>query len=450
MKRSRWFAFALAVGLVASACSSTPETIPSTSDGPATTVPGPTSSAPAPAPTGDDLAAGAFTPIPGYEYTAANEDRLRTVLEGIVSLLPAFAGSATTALHNDDGEVAAVLSLVPIVDARGDPALLPALVDQLATVLDATPTERELDSVSYREIGTGAETWFLWGNHTRILVAVSDDAEAGAKAFARLALANSIEHLWMEGDCLDFAPRRSDLPYAPFGDSEIVGCDERHTHDVLFTTTVSEPAGAPFPDDLSDRVKHTCEGAFLDATGVPYWQATPTMTLYLPDEAEWTAGDRYLSCVISLEGPGGEPADRSGEIVDLGEALRFDVTAAACWGESFKPITTNDCDLPHVHESVGTITHPAPAGDPYPGSDELDSFRRDECDALVGAVTTPPPTGHGIVSIPYSIGKAEWEDGARSMLCVAAVQDVFGAATRVSGSLTGEWKVVGPGDSITA
>jgi hypothetical protein len=444
-----------AVVLLAAACTTTEESDATTSTAAATTEPTappttvPAATAPA---SGDDRAAEAFIAIPGYTFAPADETVLRDALESIAPILPAFVGSATTSLRNDDGVIATVLSLVPVVDHRGDPMLVSQLVESLAGAYGTEATEQDVAGLRMRVFESIEGTWFTWSNHTRILVAVAADPVQGAPAFGRLALANSVEYAWVRGDCLNFAPDRTSLPYAPFGSSETVSCDAIHTHEVIYTATVGEGPEEPIPADLGLRVKHECEDAFAETTGVPYWQSTLLMTLYLPDATEWEAGDRYLACVVSREGPDGTPLDLTGVTVTAAEDWSFDVIATPCWGSSFKPVSARGCDLPHVHEAVGMLTHPAPAGLPFPNPDDLDSFRTDACTALIAESVSPAPSGFAVVPVPHSIGRAEWDEGERAILCAARVHDAFtGNAVQISGPLTGDWTIIGPDEgTITA
>mgnify|MGYP001816784141 FL=1 len=115
-------------------------------------------------------------------------------------------------------------------------------------------------------------------------------------------------------------------------------------------------------------------------------------------------------------------------------------------------MSARDCDLPHVHEAIGVITHPAPADAPFPVADDLESFRTEACDALVNESVALAPSGFAVVPVAYSIGRAEWNEGGRDILCAARVHDVFsGDAVQISGSLAGDWSIIGPDEgSITA
>lgn len=260
------------------------------------------------------------------------------------------------------------------------------------------------------------------------------------------------DYRWGSGDCFDFGRTGdlAELPYAPYGTEALVGCEELHTHEVFHVDVHPESQDDPLPAGFNDRVAEVCSQAFESALGLAWPDSTYSIIRYLPDEQEWADGERYLACVLYRPSQGGtiERLDRPAQ--DTDPAWR--TTVGACYAGDLgiiRQAPAVDCDQRHVFEVIADDAHPAPAGDPYPGDDELATFMENLCDEALDnyAASASAPIG----TLPLFFTSAEWELGYRRVVCVAAAtdgDDVF----EVAGSFAGEWEIVGilAGDVVSA
>lgn len=248
---------------------------------------------------------------------------------------------------------------------------------------------------------------------------------------------------WQVGDCFRFGSAQGleFLPYAPFGDGNLVGCDDVHTHEVYVAETVPWGESDPFPgQELSDYVGDTCASGFVDAYGMVIAASQLDIILYLPDADEWEGGLRYVGCVAYLPGRNATYVPVTGRFSDDPELIRWDVDTGDCLGgDGFverPPVI--DCASPHAFEVVEAIELPDDAA--FPSQQRFDELQG-ECQDAIAAVEQP--ARGTVVSFISAFSEADWELGYRRIVCLAAAISEVGELYRVEGSFQGDWETRG-------
>lgn len=124
-----------------------------------------------------------------------------------------------------------------------------------------------------------------------------------------------------------------------------------------------------------------------------------------------------------------EVAEQLGETTETPEPQRtqtsvFELSVGTCFddaesGDELFTVLEVPCSEPHDNEVYALITHPAGAGEPYPGAGELDTFAREQCQgeaftAYVG-VSYLDSQYHSSQIRPT---EASWGTGDREIVCV--------------------------------
>lgn len=242
-----------------------------------------------------------------------------------------------------------------------------------------------------------------------------------------------LDYQWSVGDCVDVgADEDSGVPYAPYGTDLLVECAEAHTHEVFFTTTLSEGPDAAFPDDLNDRLWNACYVEFAGFMGFSSSDSTLSLLLYLPDADEWAAGERYHACVVYQLATDAVYGDLSGSAAAAPDAYRWQVGTGSCFdaGDLQVVVVTDavDCDFEHTFEMIGEASL-GPGGDEYPGIDAIDAESAKACDGLLEDYAAQSLDDLPVLTLylPIPFAEGEWEVGQRTVRCFAF------AATRNQG-----------------
>lgn len=245
---------------------------------------------------------------------------------------------------------------------------------------------------------------------------------------------------WEVGDCLSFEVS-DDLPYEPFGTASLAMCNEPHTHQVYFTGNFPGDEGADYPETIDTDIREICTDAFVDFLGVLPVESQLDILMYLPDEEEWGEGLRYQACVAYL--PAGVETYRelTGSLDGIGPDFLLQVSPGTCFPAVYVKLSPVDCASTHQAEVVGTITHPAEPGAPYPGQSELEFFALSECNTLAGDYVVEGSVG--VAAFTRAFSQLEWEAGWRDLTCLAFAFEPGGEIVRVRGSFAEPgWTVV--------
>ena len=378
--------------------------------------------------------------VDGFDFADVDPDLVESVRVRLSVFGSLYSASVWDELVSDDSDEVVAFSLYPSGSARGDPALPMALAEALVEAgADFTEvTRRDLGGQTAYEIVDDRITWLLWANNTHLFVTAGVDNATEDVMAAIIDKTFGSEYQWEEGDCLYFD---DGVPYAPFGDGNVVPCDGPHEWEVTRSEPLADDEEAPFPEEeLSERVAAACEEAFFEFTGLLPTESALNQVSYLPDADEWEQGDRYFACIISRNDGAGDAQLTTGSLA--GEATRVTRSIGDCYRRSVDTGEV-DCGRPHVFEYIGMADYQGGSGDDYPGESELSGDLERVCDGLIDSyVTSRTIEGATIAPFPAIIGAFAWEKGVRAVPCFAyAVED--GTALEVVGSFSGGWGPLG-------
>ncbi len=396
----------------------------------------------------------AFTALPlehpGFVVEDLDPLRAEELLNRVGLLLDDPLAGATAARlvpPGSDDTAVDVMAFYPLGFARGDPLLAATLAAVVTGEFEVDVGEPvDADGATVIRFESEGETWLVAVTNTRLLVGVGgDDVDTGA--FLEAVAYAAEDHRWAEGECHDLGDGEAfDPPFSPFGTETLVPCWRPHSVEVTAAELVAGDPGSPRPDDLDARSERLCDEAFLDYTGSLPSQTRLSGISYLPDEAEWAEGDRYLACVVSAVDDEGLVAASAGSLQDAGDRFSLELEAGVCFDGPLSSIPV-ECSGPHVVEIVGTVARDDPPGAPYPGDDELITALDEQCtEALAGYASDVAKDGAEIEAAAFGVGAFAWEQGVRDFACTAVARDADGASVRVTRSFADEWRPLGPAD----
>jgi hypothetical protein len=325
-------------------------------------------------------------------------------------------------------DVVSIVSVIPTPEWRG----APNLPEMLADLLTGSQAVADEHRIVVTESAEGLPM-YLWSTGDGFLIAMSSTDGAAASYLERLEAVRVPNPVWKSGSCL-MVPD-GDFPYAPFPMDFVVPCTSPHNAEVIaaeFTATTAEEFDAGAIE--TDRT-YACDQAY-SATFGPEIDHRPALVTYMPDEAEWNRGDRYRACVVSLSSNG------TAEVFEGLMTDRDDLAWILAPGDCL-PATVKSMPLPcasvHVHEFMGMAEVPFDTW-PADGDASFDTA----CEGYLEDVAVGP-VDVGIWA--YGLGPYEFEQGARSVRCLAfAIGDT--APTLITGSFTTQWRVVGDTVSV--
>ncbi len=400
-----------------------------------------------------DDAAFATLPLEHPGFTIEDLDPLRAeeLLNRLGLLLDdPLAGAAAARLVPADGDETTsvdVMAFYPRGFARGDPLLAETVAAVVTGEFEADVGEAvDFEGATVLRFESEGETWLAAVTNTRLLVGVGGD-DVDVAAFLEAVADAAQDHRWSPGECHDLgAGEAFDPPFSPFGTETLVPCWRPHTVEVTAAELVAGDPGSPRPDDLDARSERLCDQAFLDYTGSLASQTRLSGVSYLPDEAEWAEGDRYLACVVSAVDDDGLVAATGGSLRGAGPRFRLELDTGVCFDGSLSGAPV-DCSGPHIVEIVGRVAIDDPPGAPYPGDDELLATLDERCGEVLGGYASDvAKPGAEVEATAFGAGAFAWDQGVREFACVAVASDADGASVRVTRSFADEWRPLGPAD----
>lgn len=434
---------ALAIGVVVVACVPEPSRSPSTTVvAPTTTVADNTATTtttttipPAafePPERGDtnDVASGAIWDAGDFELTGKPTLFEVDALETVERWLPEdlVDGLVWEVYTNEDDTNVLAMSVIPTLTWRGDPNFVPALIASLTGI-----DPEEVSEGIFRTETTGGLVLYAWSTGDGFIISTSVVPGTAITYLEALAAESTPREVWETGACLYIDPETETLPYAPFPPDIVVPCEGAHNAEVLISRQVGTSLAEYDSEAIEYDRNYECDMAYAEVFGSQKTHK-PMLITYMPDEDEWNRGDRYLACVVQLEGAEGI------ELIEGPMADRPDLVwnpePGSCFDRSFAPETVA-CNSVHGYQYLGDTDvsfsewpTDAPAAFTEACADLLDEFVR-QGPATVDVFAT------GL--FPYA-----FEQGDRSVRCMAfALED--GLLVDVAGSFDEIWRVVASG-----
>ena len=364
--------------------------------------------------------------LEGFEVVDAAPPTADDLLITMADWLPPdlVAGDAEVVYSNSDGDLVAVMSVIPQLTWRGDPGFVPDLIDALTGVEPAGAP----DGIYSTSTLNGA-TLDLWSTGDGFVIASSLEEDAAAAYLSALDESTDPNAAWQTGTCL-FLEHDEGLPYAPFPKDVVVPCSGAHNAEVLFGSTIGTDL-ATFDDDAIEYQRnYDCDRAYNEAFGAQRTNA-PSLITYMPDADEWARGDRYLACVVIIDRNEGRQTF-SGAMADLDD-LVFTPEIGSCLLDNL-PADTVECSLPHVYQFVGETTIDA---DAWPSRD--DTVFDEACAPFLDGLEAGPGT---LKVLAIGLGPYAFENGDRTVRCMAFATD-DGFLVDVLGSFKGPWRLLG-------
>jgi hypothetical protein len=373
-----------------------------------------------------DVAIDVLTPVDGFEEAEFPPETANDLLISIDDWLPAdlVAGDAAIVYSTSDDSHVAVVSVIPELTWRGDPGFVPDLIEALTGAEPASPATR-----IYTAEAPGGAVLHLWSSGDGFVVASSFDDNAAVTYLSGLEQDRQPNPTWSTGDCL-FLNESENLPYAPFPRDVVVPCDGAHNAEVLIGFTVGTDGETFDGDAIEYQRNYDCDEAYNADFGDQLTHA-PGLVTYMPDEAEWDRGDRYLACVVSIDRNDGRQTF-AGPMADRDD-LDFAPDVGACMLDSL-PADIIECSSPHVYQYLGDATVNV---DTWPEADS--TVFDDACMPFTDTFKGGPAT---LEAFPIGLGPFAFENGDRTVRCMAFAT-VDGFLVDVLGGFDGAWRVLG-------
>jgi hypothetical protein len=372
------------------------------------------------------VAADVLTPIGGFEEVDTPPDTANDLLISIDAWLPPdlVAGDAEIVYTDTDGSMVAVVSVIPELTWRGDPGFVPDLIEAL------TGTEPDSPAAGIFTADTqGGAVLQLWSSGDGFVVASSLDEDTAVTYLSGLEEDREPSSAWSGGDCL-FLEDTESLPYAPFPRDVVVPCAGTHNAEVLVGFTQGTDSESFDEDAINYQRNYDCDEAYNAAFGDQLTHA-PGLVTYMPDEAEWDRGDRYLACVVLLDRNDGRQMF-AGAMAGRDD-LTFTPDTGACLLDAL-PADTVACSTPHAYQYAGDASIDAETWPP-PDSTVFDEACLPLLDTLEG--------GLGKLDVfPVGLGPFAFERGDRTVRCMVFAT-VDGFLVDVVGGFDGAWRVLG-------
>jgi hypothetical protein len=416
----------LTLAVTAAACS------PSSEQAPSTTSPDETTTSLAPPPPSGDLVPPDTVPatdvaqehlIVPKGFTVADDIGLfeQDALTAIRLWLPdvIVAGTADAVYTSDTASIT-VVSVIPTMEWRGDPNVVPALASLDATSNEVSP------GIYTTTTESGLEIW-LWSTGDGFLVATSLDDGPVVDYLSALEAEREALPVWVTGDCLYFPPDEG-LPWAPVTIDRVVPCTEPHNAEVLRADQAALSGDIYDAEAVSYERNYACDEAYEETLG-PQKDRLPHLITYMPDEDEFSRGDRYLACVVELDTNDG-PVLTVGRLADRSD-LTWIPIVGTCYTDSLAPVGV-DCTGRHAYQFVGT----AEVSDTLWPADT--SRFSAACDELIDSLQDGPARVEAFAMglYPYA-----FERGDRTVRCMAFATDGE-FLLDVIGGFEGSWTVL--------
>ncbi len=292
-------------------------------------------------------------PLAGFD-PGSGDPGLAQVLERRIGEMDVVIQALVWELLDSGDDQVVAASIYPHADFRGDPSVLPALADLVAGD-DGEVTTATVDGSEVLAVTDDDIRWYLWGNHTHIMVTGGPEGPA-LQRIGQLAAHNAVEYIWQAGDCIAIAPDDGfGLPYSPHGEDVVVPCDRPHQYEVVAGDAARlGPGSAPDgPGDVYVEALAWCEEEFAEQIGAEEFDSSLEPVQFFPDPLEWERGDRYTACVVM------QTEEAVPKLVDVAFADRGDEVAIArtvgdCHVWTIREPQV-DCAEPHDFEYLGEV-----------------------------------------------------------------------------------------------
>jgi len=341
-------------------------------------------------------------------------------------LIPELTDATTSAVYTrteTDADVS-VVSVIPGMQWRGDPGFVENLIEVISGSVPFTIDE----STIFRTVAASGAHIFFWSTGDGFLMTSAindDDAIRYLEQRSRVATVNKT---WDTGACL-FLEDDEGLPYAPFPAEIVVPCDGAHNAEVLLGRTTGTDLVEYDEESIAYDRNFVCDERYEATFGSQLTNA-PSLITYMPDEAEWDRGDRYLACIVTIDRNEGR------ELVAGPMSQNADLTWSPSPGECLAlglPAETTSCSGPHAYQYLGDAEIVA---DTWPAFGT--SAFEDACTPLLEDLPTGPAE---IEVLPFGLGAYAFEQGERTVRCMAFAT-AEGFLAEVKGSFEGDWTVV--------
>jgi hypothetical protein len=220
------------------------------------------------------------------------------------------------------------------------------------------------------------------------------------------------EGAYTPGDCLAVAESL-----------EVVPCDEPHEYEITLSGELPPEVPDTFPPELDTVVGPACRQELVELTGSADVEASLVEAAYVwPRETRWQAGERWYSCLASVDSANSETVRRTGSLRGaladgLGDLRQCLVGAPADPG----PAVMVSCDQPHRSEAVTPVVELGELTGPPPTEAEIQEVTFGACEDAVSEYLGGEREG---VGIGMSYGSPEqWPAGYNTGTCMA-VSDV--------------------------
>lgn len=409
MGRIRNVTIILTLAVIATACSPSSE-----QPSPTTTDPGETTTSLVPVPPPGDLAAPETVPaaevaqeqlVVPTGFTVIDDIGLfeQDALTAIRLWLPdAIVAGTADGVYGSESTAIVVVSVIPTMEWRGDPNVVPAL-----SSLDSASTEVS-PGIYTTTTESGLDIW-LWSTGDGFLVATSLDDGPVFDYVSALESQRTALPVWATGDCLYFPPEEG-LPWAPVTIDRVVPCAGPHNAEVLLADRDALNGDIYDAAAVSFERNYACDKAYEETLG-PQKDRLPHLITYMPDEDEFARGDRYLACVVELDTNDG-PILSVGRLADRSD-LAWTPIVGTCYTDSLAPEGV-DCADRHAYQFIGTAEV---SETEWP--DDTSRFAT-ACDGLIDGLRDGPANVEAFAMglYPYA-----FERGDRIVRCMAFATD---------------------------
>lgn len=424
----------LTLAVIASACTPSSEQSSSTTQGPAETT---TTLIPLP-PTGDlvppettpatDVAQKHLSVPTGFAPTddigLFEQDALTAIRLWLPDVI--VAGTAD-AVYTSDAATIVVVSVIPTMEWRGDPNVVPALASFEATSTEVSP------GIYSTTTESGLDIW-LWSTGDGFLAATSLDGAAVVDHLSMLESQRQALPVWATGDCLYFPPDDG-LPWAPVTIDRVVPCSEPHNAEVLLADQAALVGDTYDAEAVDYERNYACDKAYEETLG-PQKDRLAHLITYMPDEDEFSRGDRYLACVVELDTNEG-PILSVGRLADRSD-LAWTPIVGTCYADNLAPEGV-ECAGRHAYQFIGIAEVSETT---WPTDTSRFSAA---CDDLVDGLDDGPASVEAFAMglYPYA-----FLQGDRTVRCMAFATDGE-FLLDVIGSFDGSWTVLDGGGIAT-
>ncbi len=375
------------------------------------------------------VAGAVLVPIPGFEPIDEPPQHATDLVSAMEGWVPEefLLGTASVVYDNADGAPVAAVSVIPSLSLRGDPDLVPSLIRALTGMVPPDP----FDSDIYTAFTASGFEMKLWSTGDGFVIVSSPDDAVSINYLGALKKTDGPNDVWAEGSCL-YLEEDEDLPYAPFPPDVVVPCDGAHNAEVLVGNKIGTDLAAFDDDAITYERDYVCDEAYTAVFGSQRTNA-PSLITYMPDEAEWNRGDRYLACVVLIDRNDGRELF-TGAMGDL-DGLAWQPEVGSCILGGL-PADSVNCEAAHAYQYLGDAEIVADTW-PDPGDDAFEQA----CLPLLDGLAPGPAE---LQVFPVGLGAYAFEQGDRTVQCMAyALADGFLIET--VGSFNDHWFVIGTG-----